>query len=248
MSNQQKITAMRQGGKKLAQVKAQLRAFTKVGTTFEEIEAEAQVLIAAAGAKPNFSLVPGYHWATCIMKNDEVCHGIPKNKLVESGDVITIDVGLLYQGYHLDTSFTFAVGKISTEVSAFLATGQKSLEKAIDKVKPGATIYDVSRAMQKVVERQGYGAVYQLTGHGIGEELHQDPAIPCVAQKSDKRQVLKPGQTVAIEIMYSMGDPELELDDDGWTYRTADRSLTGMFEETVLVTDQGYQILTKSDN
>jgi methionyl aminopeptidase len=244
-SDQSQITAMRAGGHKLAQVRDQLVAFTQVGTSFEAIEAEAQRLIAQAGAKPNFSLVPGYHWATCVMKNDEVCHGIPQGKQVDDGDVITIDVGLLYQDYHVDTSITFAVGQVSSQVMAFLATGRKSLAKAIEKVKPGATVYDISRAMQKVVERQGYGAVYQLTGHGIGRELHQDPSIPCVAQKADKKQVLKSGQTIAIEIMYTQGDPELVLDEDGWTYRTADGSLTGMFEETVLVTDQGYEILTQ---
>lgn len=242
--SQKKISAMRAGGQKLARVRDALVAYTKVGTSFEDIEGEALRLIKAEGGIPNFALVPGYHWATCVMKNDEVCHGIPKGKSVAEGDVITIDVGLLYQNYHVDTSVSFAVGQVSAEIEEFLAVGRKSVQKAIAKVKPGATVYDVSHAMQKTVERKGYGAVYQLTGHGIGTELHMEPGIPCVAHRGDKRHVLKPGQTLAVEIMYSAGDPELVLDADGWTYRTKDGSLTGMFEETVLVTETGHEVLT----
>lgn len=243
-----KIEAMRQGGAKLRQVKRELQAFTKVGMKFEAIEAEAQRLIKAAGAVPNFALVPGYHWATCIMKNDEVCHGIPKGKYVDDGDVITIDVGLLYHGWHLDTSITFVVAQdlatVPNEVKQFLDTGRESLKKAINKARVGNTIYDISAAMQRVVERAGYSCVYQLTGHTIGEELHMDPSVPCIAQRSDKQYKLFDGQTLAIEIMYTAGDAHLKVDKDGWTYRTSDGSLAGMFEETVLVTKSGPEILT----
>lgn len=236
---------MRAGGKKLSRVKKALVAFAKPGLSFAQIEAEAQKLIAAEDAVPNFSLVPGYDWATCIMQNDEVCHGIPsRDKTVQDGDVITIDVGLLYQDFHVDTSVSFAVGSVSPEINTFLDTGRKSLKKAINKVKPGSTVYDISKAMQTVVERAGYGAVYQLTGHGIGTELHMEPAIPCRAHRGDKRHKLQPGDTLAVEIMYTAGDPELVLDKDGWTYQTKDSSLSGMFEETVLVTEKEHEVLT----
>lgn len=238
--------AMTTGGRHLGQVKHALQAFTKVGMSFAEIEAEAQRLIAATGAKPSFSTVPGYHWATCIMKNDEMCHGIPAaDKMVNDGDVITIDVGLIWEGYHLDTTTTFIVGRVTPEFQHFLEIGQRSLAKAIERARVGNSVYDLSFAMQKVVERAGFNVVYQLTGHGVGEELHMDPEIPCFAQKADKRELLKEGQTVAIEIMYAAGDAELEVDKDGWTYRTIDGSLTGMFEETVLVTTAGPVILTQ---
>lgn len=240
-----KITAMTVGGTKLRQVKQALVAFTEVGMSFAEIEAEAQRLIAAADAVPSFSTVEGYSWATCIMKNDELCHGIPaESKVVAEGDVITIDVGLIQDGYHLDTTTTFAVGAVTPEVEHFLEIGRKSLAKAIDKAQARATVYEVSAAMQKVVERAGYGAVYQLTGHGVGEELHMDPEIPCIALRATKKYILKPGQTVAIEIMYTEGNPHLVVDKDGWTYKTEDGSLAGMFEETVLITENGPQILT----
>lgn len=245
MKHDSQITAMRTGGALLREVKQQLQTFTQIGHTFADIEAEAQRLISKAGAVPNFSLVPGYEWATCVMKNDEMCHGIPVDlKVVEDGDVITIDVGLLYQGWNLDTSITFGVGSLDPDTEAFLAVGKKSLKKAINKARTGATVYDVSRAMQRVVERAGYSAIFQLTGHGIGKELHMEPSIPCVANRADKNVRLMEGQTVAIEIMYARGDAFLKLDKDKWTYRTADGSLTGMFEETVLVTNEGPEILT----
>ncbi|MDQ3008488.1 MAG: type I methionyl aminopeptidase [bacterium] len=238
-----KITAMRVGGKKLASIRQELIHFTKSGTSFEEIEAEAQRLIKAAGAKPSFSTVTGYHWATCITKNAGVCHGIPQGKVVSDGDIITIDVGLIWDGYHLDTSDTVAVGGVPAKTKEFLEVGRRSLAKAIAEAYPGNTVYEISRAMQKVVERHGFGCVYQLTGHEIGTQLHGRP-VPCVAQKSDKRWVLQPGTTLAIEIMYTMGEPELVLDDDGWTYTTKDGSLSGMFEETVLVGTEWPEILT----
>lgn len=240
-----RITAMRQGGHHLGTIKNQLVAFTKVGMSFATIEAEAQRLIKAVGAVPSFSTVPGYSWATCIMKNDELCHGIPSSKkYVDDGDVMTIDVGLIWQGFHLDTTTTFVVGQTTPEIEAFLEIGQRALAKAIKKATVGNSVYDISFAMQKVTEEHGCNVVYQLTGHGVGEVLHGEPEIPCLAQKSDKKVKLVEGMTIAIEIMYAAGDAYLVLDKDGWTYRTQDGSLSGMFEETVLVTKSGPEILT----
>ncbi len=243
----QKISAMRIGGKKLAQVRDELMTSTRAGMHFDEIEKKAQQLIHVAGAQPNFSLVPGYHWATCLMKNDEMCHGIPHHeKIVNDGDLMTIDIGLLYQGYNLDTTVSFFVGETTPKNEEFLETSKKALARAIEQAVVGNSVFDVSFAMQKIVERKGYGMVYQLTGHGIGKELHEDPAIPCIAQRSDKRKKLFVGETIAIEVMSAMGNPFLILDKDGWTYRTADHSLAAMVEETVLVTENGPEILTKA--
>lgn len=239
------IQAMRLGGAKLAYVRDELEKFTQVGHTFAQIEEQAQKLIKAAGAKPNFSLVKGYHWATCIMKNDAVVHGIPGEQIVEDGDIISIDVGLLYDGYHLDTSTTFAVGTVPSTTTQFLAVGRKSLRHAIAQAVADNSVYDISAAMQKVVEKSGYQVVYQLTGHGIGKQLHGEPSIPCFAYPPDKRKKLYVGQTLAIEIMYTMGSNELIVDKDGWTYRTKDGSLSGMFEETVMVGKDQPEILTK---
>jgi methionyl aminopeptidase len=213
--------------------------------SFAEIEAHAQYLIQQSGATPSFSTVPGYHWATCIMKNDGLCHGIPNDTRIEDGDVVTIDVGLIYGGYHLDTTTTCIIGTSTAEKRRFLELGQKALNKAIGKVFAGQSVYAVSLAMEKVLTEHNLGIVYQLTGHGVGEALHMDPAIPCVAQKADKKVLLGEGQTIAVEVMYTAGEPDLKVDSDGWTYRTVDGSLSGMFEETVLVTKNGYEVLTK---
>jgi len=241
-----KISAMTEGGRRLGTIKQQLANFTQVGSSFESIEAEAQRLIKAAGAKPSFSTVADYRWATCIMKNDELCHGIPEHKVVENGDVITIDVGLIFQEYHLDTTVTFEVGTSTPAHQKFLEVGRRSLHKAINKARVGNTIYDISAAMQRVVEAEGYSCVYQLCGHGIGKELHESPDVPCLAQRHDKKKKLWEGQTVAIEIMYAQGSAALKVDPDKWTYRTVDGTLSGMFEETVLITNQEPRVLTHS--
>ena len=246
--NHSKITksgAMRKGGAVLAGVKSSLKTMAKVGVSFEELEAQAQKLIKKAGMEVSFSTVGDYSWATCITKNSGLCHGIPEKKVVKSGDIITIDVGLINEGYHLDSALTFPVGKVDKKIHKFLEVGREALDLAIDQAKPGKSVFDISKTMQRVVEKSGYKAVYQLTGHGLGKKLHQAPGIPCVAQVSDKSNKLKVGQTLAIEMMYAMGDAHLELAQDGWTYQTSDGSLTGMFEESVLITKDKPVILTK---
>lgn len=241
-----KISAMREGGKRLGSIKSLLRSFVVVGTQFEEIEAEAQRHIARLQCKPSFSTVSGYQWATCVMKNEAVCHGIPHGNSVADGDLITIDIGLIYQGYHLDTTMSFVVGRSTPFLDTFLAVGQQSLDKAIAATVAGNSVYDISFAMEKPLRRHGYAAVYQLTGHGVGEELHMDPAIPCIPQRQDKKKILQVGQTLAVENMYTAGDPELVVASDGWTYTTKDGSLSAMFEETVLVTQKEPEVLTKA--
>ncbi len=243
----QKILAMTTGGKKLGSIKHALQDFAKDGVSFESIESRAQDLIAREGATPSFSTVPGYQWATCITKNSGCCHGIPKNNTVLAGDIITIDVGLVYQGYHLDTSITFFVGDLTAadpKIRQFLLVGERSKEVAIAQAVVGNSVYDISHAMQREVESHGYSCVYQLTGHSIGKELHEDPQVPCIAYRSDKKHKLFEGQTLAVESMLAMGDARLRLGKDGWTYETVDGSLTGMFEDTILVTKDGPQVLT----
>ncbi len=242
-----RIKAMREGGQVLAQIRDSLVDWVEPGMSFSQIEAKATELIKKAGMKPSFSTVPGYHWTTCVMKNDELCHGIPKkNRKIKPSDLVTVDLGLINQGYHLDTTVSFQVEPKTPQIQEFLAVGRKALKKAINKVKAGASVYQVSQAMERVLTRHGLGVVYQLTGHGVGEELHMDPVIPCVATPDSKRDILSEGQTIAVEVMYTQGEPHLELAEDGWTYKTVDGSLSAMFEETVLVTKKGYEILTKS--
>jgi len=235
---------MRQGGRALRWVKQQLVALLKPGSTAAQIETAATELITQGGFRPSFSTVEGYQWTTCVMKNDALCHGIPVDQRLESGDVVTVDLGLINQGYHLDTTITEPVGPVSPQTHRFLEAGRAALAQAIDQARDGATVWQISRAIQRHIERQGYSPVYQLTGHGIGRRLHDEPAIPCVAHRGDKNVKLSQGQTLAIEVMYAQGNAAVVLDDDGWTYRTRDGSLSAMFEETVLVTTDRPEVLT----
>jgi methionyl aminopeptidase len=243
---QKKIDAMRAGGKILAEVRDIVAVAVAPGVPFGSLEEIAQTELKKRGAKPSFAMVPGYKWATCICRNDECVHGIPEGKTVNHGDLITIDVGAFYQGYHTDTSITVCAGECSRRVQKFNETGKRAVYNAIAQVKPGVSVYELSKAMQETVEREGYRSVYQLTGHGVGEKLHEEPSIPCYADERFKRVKLTEGQTIAIEIMYAMGDPKLELAADGWTYKTVDGSLSGMYEHTVLVTRNGAEVLTAS--
>ncbi len=239
-----KINAMREGGRKLHYIKEQLQDFANIGTTFLEIENLAQKLIAESGAKPNFSLVPGYRWATCINRNQGIVHGIPNDTVIQSGDLISIDLGLLWQNWNLDTSISFCVGNTTPEQQAFLAAGRKALSRTIEVALAGNSVYDLSYQIEKTIKKAGFSPSTQLAGHFIGKQLHMSPLIPCIAQKSDRRHLLKAGDTLAIEVMYAMGDPYVVLAQDGWTYETADGSLTALFEDTILITENGPEILT----
>ncbi len=241
----ERISAMVEGGEKLGEIRQKLLQFAQVGTTFAQIEAKAQELILQAGAVPSFSTVPGYDWATCTMVNDGLCHGIPNDTVIADGDVLTVDVGLIWKGYHVDSTGTRVVGTTSATKGRFLELGRTALQKSINKVRAGASVYDVANAMENTLKRGGAGVVEQLTGHGIGKELHMSPNIPCKAYPRDKNIFLTLGQTICVEAMYTLGSPRLVVDKDGWTYRTADGSLSAMFEETVLVGPNGPIVLTK---
>lgn len=243
-----KISLMRESGARLSRVKNGLVAMIAPGVTFEEIEKKAQELIAKEDGTPSFMTFPGYRYATCLTKNEGCCHGLPIGKTAQAGDLITIDVGIVYKGWHTDTSITVYVGeeaKAPASVRTFLEVGRQALANGIAQARVGNSVYDISVAIQDTLEEAGYGAVYQLTGHGIGKSLHESPYIPDVAYPQDKKLKLYEGQTIAIEPMYAMGNPYLILGKDKWTYETKDKTLTGMFEETVLVTSGGPEILTK---
>jgi len=240
-----KIAAMRTGGAHLRRIKKELEMYSEVGRSFMEIEKEAVRLIHACGADSNFDKVPGYHWATCINKNEGIVHGIPRDDIfVEDGDLISIDLGLLWDGWNLDTSISFLAGTSSEATRYFLHAGEKALEKAINTARVGKTIYDISHQIEKSIVRAGFDPTWQLTGHYIGRELHEDPYIPCVADKHDRKHVIKLHDTMAIEVMYAQGSCELQEAEDGWTYETVDGSLTGLFENTILITENGPEILT----
>ena len=241
------IDQMKTAGTKLAYVRDQTAKFIKPGITSLELDQIATKLIKEAGAQPSFSMVRGYHHATCININDEVVHSIPTNRKIKSGDVVSLDVGLCFDGWHSDTSITVAVGTSTSSINNFLTIGKRSVKKAIEVCIAGNRVWDLSHAMQTTVENAGYGVVTALTGHGIGRYLHEEPAVPCFEVQDYKHSpLLRVGMVLAIEIMYAQGSGEVVYkNDDGWTICTRDGKIAGLFEETVAITKDGPLILTK---
>ncbi len=241
-----KLTAMTQGGAILGSVRQSLYAFTQVGVTPAQIEAEARRLIKAGGGELSFTKVPGYHWATCVNLNDGIVHGIPNSSTpLQSGDVVTVDVGVYFHGYHTDAAFTKVVGETTPEKTRFLRAGMEGVQKAINVVKPGNRIGDISQAMESTVHKYGYSPTRELTGHGVGRELHEEPMISnIVVAPREKTPLIEPDQTLAIELIYVQGKPNLVLEEDGWTISVKDGTLSAVFEETVQVTTAGCVILT----
>jgi methionyl aminopeptidase len=239
-----KLQAMTEGGKRLGWIKGQLVKAIKAGVTPLDIEFLANKLITEGGNKASFKMEPGYDHATCINVNSGMVHGIPNNTPFYPGDVVKVDMGLFNHGYHLDTAITVQIPPHDDKITSFLRTGQKALTAAISVALPGNSVFDISFAMQQVIEGDGYSVIRDLTGHGIGRKLHMDPFIPCFADKHNKKDILSEDQTIAIEAMYAMGDSRLVEDSDGWTLSTQDGSTAGYFEETVYVASRGPIILT----
>ncbi|KKP59820.1 MAG: Methionine aminopeptidase [Candidatus Gottesmanbacteria bacterium GW2011_GWA1_34_13] len=252
LKNQADIDVLVKCGSYLHQIKTQLMQEIKIGKTPLYIDNLAKDLIFKVGGSPSFMTVKGYKWATCITVNDEVVHGVPDNDPFLEGDIVSLDIGLLCKGWHTDTSYTKYLkletrnSKLENEVEKFLDIGKLALKKAIVQVKPGNRIGHISHAIQETVENAGYSVVKTLVGHGIGNNLHESPYIPGILTKSiAKTPEIKVGMALAIEVIYNMGKPQIVYkNDDNWTLATADGSLSGLFEETVLVTDKGSQVLT----
>ncbi len=241
-----RVEAMIEGGKRIGEIKSKITSKILPGVTPLEIDAFVEKEIRSLGDTPSFQMVPGYKHATCININSGIVHGIPSSQPFISGDVVKVDMGLYHQGFHLDTSLTVEVPPITTKVSKFIKAGQSALTAAINAAILGNTVYDISLAMQSVVEAEGYSCIRDLTGHGVGKELHMEPFIPCYALRSSKKDKLYENQTLAIEVMYAMGHFALVEAPDGWTLSTQDGSIAGMIEETVLVTSHNPMILTQA--
>lgn len=241
----EKIRIMQKGGKKLAHIRDKVLGETKVGIKTIDLDRLAEKLIREAGGKPSFKLVEGYNWATCICINDCIVHGVPDEYRLKKGDVVTIDVGMFYGGFHTDTASTIIVGQNAQD--RFLTIGQKALNNAITQACVGKRIGHISQVIQQTIEKAGYNVVRTLVGHGIGRELHEGLQIPCFLEgKIRETPALKEGMTLAVEVIYMEGDPEVKLDvDDNWTIRTKDGSRSAMFEHTIAVTKNGPLILTK---
>ena len=244
IKTENEIALMRESGRLLAIVHDELAEMIKPGISTLDIDRKGEELIAKLGGIPNFKNYNGYPASICTSVNDEVVHGIPKaNRILKEGDIISLDAGLIYKGYHSDAARTHAVGETSPEVMALIAATKKSFFDGIKEAKAGNHLYDISNSIACSLMENGYGIVRDLTGHGIGTHLHEDPSIPNFAM-SRRGPKLKAGMTLAIEPMVTMGTDEVEWLSDDWTVVTADGSWAAHYENTVLITDGEPEILT----
>lgn len=245
LKSEEALKIMAEGGEKLHEIKNKLAKSVDVGISAYEIDKMADDLIVKSGGEASFKKVPGYYWATCINVNAGIVHGIPKKELVfKDGDLVSVDVGIFYKGYHTDTSISVGLN-LSSENQKFLDTGKNALKKAIAKVKVGNRIYDISKEIEETITKAGYSPVKSLVGHGVGKFLHEEPQIPCfVYDKREATPKIQVGMALAIEVMYTAGKPELEYDEDEWTISTQDGKISGLFEDTVAITDHGSFTLT----
>ena len=247
IKSKHEIQLMREAGKRLEDVHNQLEEIIKPGISTYEIDQFGEKAIRAYGCIPNFLNYNGYPASICVSVNDEVVHGIPsKKRILEEGDIVSLDAGLIYEGYHSDAARTYGVGKISEEAEKLIRITKESFFKGICLAKPGNHLFDISEAIQKHVENNGFSIVRDLVGHGIGTHLHEDPQIPNFKERR-RGMKLRPGMTLAIEPMVNAGTFEVEWLDDDWTVVTVDGSLAAHYENTIAITEEGYEILTLSD-
>ena len=238
------IELMREAGRLLAEVHEELAAFIKPGISTKDIDKLGEKLIREKGCIPNFLNYHGYPASVCVSVNDEVVHGIPnKHRILQDGDIVSLDAGLIYKGYHSDAARTHAVGNISKEAQQLIDVTRQSFFECMKYAKAGNRLHDISNAIAAYAESFGYGVVRDLVGHGIGTELHEDPQIPNFKQA--RRGIkLVPGMTLAIEPMINAGTWEVCWLDDEWTVVSEDGSLSAHYENTVLITDGEPEILT----
>lgn len=244
MKSAREIELMREAGRLLSRVHDELGAAIRPGMSTLEIDRLGEKLIGSFGCVPNFLHYNGYPASICVSVNDEVVHGIPKkDRILEEGDIVSLDAGLIYKGYHSDAARTHGVGKISPQAQQLIEVTRQSFFEGIKMAREGCHLHDISNAIDAYVSRFGYGIVRDLVGHGIGTSLHEDPQIPNFAQKR-KGVRLQAGMTLAVEPMINAGGWEVDFLNDGWTVVTRDGSLSAHYENTILVTGGEPEILT----
>lgn len=238
------IELMRESGRFLAIVHDELGKALKPGMTTKEIDRLGEEIIRSFGCVPNFLNYNGYPASICVSVNDEVVHGIPsKKRRIQEGDIVSLDAGLIYKGYHSDAARTHAVGEVSKEARQLIDVTRECFFEGIKFATAGNHLHDISNAIAAHAEKYGYGIVEDLVGHGIGTHLHEEPEIPNFHQHT-KGIRLKPGMTLAIEPMINLGTKEVEWMDDDWTVVTADGSLSAHYENTILITEGEPEIFT----
>jgi methionyl aminopeptidase len=250
------IELIAEGGKLMGEILEKLADMIKPGVSAADIDAEAERLIIAAGGKPAFKGYrsrksdPPFPSTVCFSINEELVHGIAhKDKIVKEGDLVSLDIGMQYpaeKGYFTDTALTIPVGTIAPETKKLLSVTKEALEVGIRAAQAGNTVADIGRAIQKYVESEGdYGIVRDLVGHGVGHAVHEEPRVPNYYDRDLEAWVLRPGVVIAIEPMIALGNERVDIARDGWTIFTRDKSLNAHFEHTLIITEQGPQVVTR---
>jgi methionyl aminopeptidase len=244
------IELMREAGRILARVHQDLGKAIKPGMSTLEIDRLGEEMIRSYGCTPSFLNYCGYPASICVSVNEEVVHGIPSaDRIVQEGDIVSLDAGVIYKGYHSDAARTVAVGEISEEAKKLIEVTRMSFFEGIKKARAGGRLFDISTAISDYAESFGYGVVYDLVGHGIGSHLHEEPEVPNFRPRWPHRGIrLKAGMTLAVEPMINMGRPEVLWMDDEWTVVTEDMSLSAHYENTILITDGKPEILSLTED
>jgi methionyl aminopeptidase len=244
LKSPREIAIMRDAGRIVAECHAMLAERVQPGVSTRELDRLVEQMILKAGATPSFKGYNGFPAATCVAINDVICHGFPGSQKLKPGDIVTLDIGAFYKGYHGDRAWTYAVGEVSPEAQRLMEATQKSLFLGIEQARPDNRVGDIGHAIQTYAEGLGYGVVREFTGHGVGQELHESPTVPHYGRPGQGTK-FRSGVVIAIEPMITTGDWRSKVEADGWTARTADGSLCAQYEHTVAITDDGPVILTE---
>lgn len=244
VKSEKQIVLMREAGSRLAKVHEELKKVIRPGISTLDIDRLGDELIRDLGCTPAFRNYQGYPSAICVSVNNEVVHGIPRRqRLLKEGDIVSLDAGLVYKGFYSDAARTWGVGEISEEATRLIEVTRESFFAGISQAKEGAYLRDISAAVENYVRKNGFYIVHDLAGHGIGMNLHEEPDVYNYKTR-DRGIRLKAGMTLAVEPMVSAGSEEVVLMDDEWTYVTKDRSLSAHYENTILITKSGCEILS----
>jgi len=243
LKSKREIELLKKAGNIVYQTHQYLKPYIKEGITTKELDKLAENFIRSKDATPSFKGYQGFPGSICASINDEVVHGIPGNRKLKNGDIISIDIGACYKGYHGDSAWSYPVGEISEEKKYLLEHTEKSLFVGLNEIKPGARVGDIGAAIEEYANNHNLGVVVELVGHGVGTSIHEEPEVPNYGKRGTG-PLLKEGMVIAVEPMLNLGTPDIYILDDDWTIKTDDGLSSAHFEHTVAVTKDGYEILT----
>jgi methionyl aminopeptidase len=243
---EEEISSIRKSNQIVAKILAELKRMIAPGVQTKELDEYAEARVKEMNAIPAFKGYRGYPATLCTSINEEIVHGIPSSRRLREGDIISLDFGVLYEGYYGDAAVTYPVGEITPKAKKLVKAAEETFFKGVEQMKPGKRISDISFAIQSYVESQGFSIIRAFVGHGIGLSLHEEPQVPNFGPPG-RGPKLKSGMVLAIEPMIAMGDWDVEILDDNWTAITRDRSLSAHYEHTVAITEKGPEILSLSD-